>query len=522
MDRYSDYKPVGTAKTGPVFQAVDSSDGQGVLVKQIPKDGQGDFPLDGVALKQAATSLTAPRGFPWVEIREIGEDEFSHYVVSRLVSDAPSAAQHPQKGQFSPAEAVDILNQLASALSELERMRLTHGDIKPSNVLIGQQADGRPHVMLTDTGLSAFRKSHPVESLVFMAPERLGGGPATGASDLFTAGHIVYYLLTGYSLVGGNTVAELQEAWRKANPASLKKFRTDLDLRFVKVLLSILETNKAKRPATAGQVVRDLLVLNPPALPQPTVRAVQATAPGTAVPPTQPVRPTQPVAGNQPRPTARVAMPGQQAQPVAVSLPAQPVVVATAALRPPPEVAAQMGIPVNQPRQPVPVQPMAVAMPQPATAVPVAAWTQPMGSPNAPRAMAQPHPQQGYPQQPHPQQGYPQQPHPQQGYPQQLPHGMMQPQMGMPMPAPGYGPPAYAMPGMPMPGYGHGVGPGYRQPKKNLGLIIGLSVLAVLLLGGVTYMLLTLNKAKDEAKKPSESTSPEDLLKSMDKLSTKK
>lgn len=75
MDRYSDYQALGTSKTGPVFRAQITATGQPVLVKQIPKDGQGAFPLQGTALKPAEAALMAPRGFPWVAILGIGEDE---------------------------------------------------------------------------------------------------------------------------------------------------------------------------------------------------------------------------------------------------------------------------------------------------------------------------------------------------------------------------------------------------------------------------------------------------------------
>lgn len=481
MDRYDNLTKIGMSKVGPAFRADDKMTGQPVVLKVVSTEG-ASHPLDPSRVAQLAGPLMGVGGFNIARLVELTQIPEGMAVVSEFVA-GPSVAAAPDKGKIKGAGALDVANQLINALCDGERLRIPHGDIKPSNVLLATQPDGRPHVKVTDWGLAAARSEPTPESLLFTAPERLEGGPASVRADLFSAGAVLFFYFTGMSLVSGRGVAEISAAWKKASPEHLKKIRKDLPAKLVKLVISLLETKPEKRPSSAAAVAKDLASMNPPSLPQPVApqpAPSQARGPATAGPvrpgaptggrPTQPGRPVRPGApGVRPGvmipgrtvpasvpPAAQMPVAGPPVVPLAPQVvplpehsadvaaidPSQLIVVepATAApppveipavpdgpvtvvpMRPPPEIAAKMNLP-TVPAQPVPVAPgQVVALPQV------------YGQPYPPQGMPTYPPQAPYP----PQSGYPPQGYPVQGYPPQQGHP---PYPAYP-PAPGY-PSAY-------------------------------------------------------------------------------
>lgn len=109
-------------------------------------------------------------------------------------------------------EPVLALQQLMSGLAHLHSLHIVHRDLKPSNVLIaGPDSQGRGSVVLSDFGLCkklpAGRCSFSLHSGIpgtegWMAPELLQLLPPdspTSAIDIFSAGCLFYYVLSGGS-----------------------------------------------------------------------------------------------------------------------------------------------------------------------------------------------------------------------------------------------------------------------------------------------------------------------------------
>jgi hypothetical protein len=351
----------------------------------------------------------------------------------------------------------------------------------------------------------------------------------------------MYFLLTGFTLVSGRGAKENVEAWKQADPENLKKIRKDLNSKLVKAVLSLLELKPEKRPASAAAFLKTLAELSPPALPRApggaatvpvgrntaTAAAPAARNTATAVPGRGPVIPNRPATVHV-RPAA-VANPVPMA-PASAPSPDTTITasVPVVAMRPPPQVAAQLGLetyadatppqasePVIEAEEyiaepePIVVQPTA-AVPYGARPIPVAApvpQSQPVATPvatpqpyptaqpargYAPQAAAPAYPQQGYPQQGYPQQGYPQQGYPQQAYPQQ-----------------GYGVQGYPQQGYAPQGYGQQAYPPHmmRRPKKgmNPGIIVLIIAISVGTVGGMGYYLW---KKFQDSKTPTETSKP--------------
>lgn len=115
-------------------------------------------------------------------------------------------------------ERVELFLQVTDAVAAAHSIGVVHGDLKPANLLVSQRAGGGWQVRLTDfggarlleperlQGLGVTQRDAPITddvmsegmaTLIYMAPERLTGGPATVQSDVFALGMLLYQLVAG-------------------------------------------------------------------------------------------------------------------------------------------------------------------------------------------------------------------------------------------------------------------------------------------------------------------------------------
>ena len=120
----------------------------------------------------------------------------------------PSLADMLAVDPVHPVLALDVAAQAAAGLDAAHRIGLVHRDVKPGNILVG--ADGL--VKITDFGIAHAAGSAPITgpglvmgTTQYMAPERIAGGQATPASDLYALGILIYECLTGLPPYDGGT-----------------------------------------------------------------------------------------------------------------------------------------------------------------------------------------------------------------------------------------------------------------------------------------------------------------------------
>jgi len=135
------------------------------------------------------------------------------YLVLEYV-DGPSLAELIERGPLEASLTRDIIAQAADGLAAAHQARLVHRDIKPGNLLL--TSDGR--VKVTDFGIAHAAGTAPITApgivmgtALYMAPERIAGGPGTPASDLYSLGVVMYECLSGRPPFHG-TSAEVMAA----------------------------------------------------------------------------------------------------------------------------------------------------------------------------------------------------------------------------------------------------------------------------------------------------------------------
>jgi serine/threonine protein kinase len=136
-----------------------------------------------------------------VTVYDVAEDGGRPWIVMQLV-DAQSLDQVlATSGPLSPRRAAEMARQLLSALSVAHAAGVMHRDVKPSNVLIGDN----DQAVLTDFGIATFQDDPKLTqtgmvmgSPGFTAPERIRGDDASPASDLWSLGATIYAAVEGH------------------------------------------------------------------------------------------------------------------------------------------------------------------------------------------------------------------------------------------------------------------------------------------------------------------------------------
>jgi eukaryotic-like serine/threonine-protein kinase len=153
------------------------------------------------------------------------------------------------EGPLPVDDAVTAVAQVCRALSAVHEGGVVHRDVKASNVIV--TTDGR--VVLIDFGTGHMHGdggSTPAGTPLYLAPEVLRGDAATPRSDVYSAGVLLYRLLTGVFPVAGASLAELLAAHERGSQPDVRAVRPELSKSLANVVKAALSPEPDRRPAT--------------------------------------------------------------------------------------------------------------------------------------------------------------------------------------------------------------------------------------------------------------------------------
>ena len=136
------------------------------------------------------------------------------FLVMELVRGSTLRDVLRERGRLRPDEAVSVLEPVLAALAAAHRAGIVHRDVKPENVLLS--ADGT--VKVVDFGLaravaapsSSTQAGVVLGTVAYVAPEQVSRGGADARTDVYSAGIMLYELLTGARRTG----ATRRSRWR--------------------------------------------------------------------------------------------------------------------------------------------------------------------------------------------------------------------------------------------------------------------------------------------------------------------
>jgi hypothetical protein len=198
-----------------------------------------------------------------------------------LIQGRHLAALVRDSGPMGADEATVVGLSLCAALAAVHGAGVLHRDVKAHNVM--RESGGR--IVLMDFG--AGREAGPEReggaelsgTPLYLAPELFAGQPASPASDLYSVGVLLFYLVTRRYPVEGANLADLEAKHAARARRLLPDVRADLPASFVRVVHRALSPDPRARPQTAGEMMAELADAMPNVARQATTRVVDAEPP---------------------------------------------------------------------------------------------------------------------------------------------------------------------------------------------------------------------------------------------------
>ncbi len=200
IGKYEVLDVLGRGGMGVVYRARDARLGRVVAIKMLTEGFSGNADMLQRFYREAAQT-GALRHNNIVVVYDAGDQDGEPYIVMEYVEGEPlDVAIKRERMQLE--HALTIVEQLCHALAYAHRNGVIHRDIKPANVIL--RGDGSIKLLdfgiardgtRVDTGITS--TGSLVGTPPYMAPERFAGSAIDGRSDIFSAGVLLYLLLTG-------------------------------------------------------------------------------------------------------------------------------------------------------------------------------------------------------------------------------------------------------------------------------------------------------------------------------------
>jgi serine/threonine-protein kinase len=196
--RYELREKLGAGGMAAVYRAEDLRDGTAVAVKILAAHVVAD-PVQRIRFLREVEAAKRVQHENVVRVHELGEDGELVFMVMELI-DGVTLGQALAPGRFPVRRALLVELQLLSALGHAHSRGVVHRDVKPDNVLLV----GGERVKVLDFGLARMKGDLRLTATgevfgtpAYLSPEQATGGAASGASDQYAAGVLLYEMLTG-------------------------------------------------------------------------------------------------------------------------------------------------------------------------------------------------------------------------------------------------------------------------------------------------------------------------------------
>ena len=199
---------IGLGGTGAVFKArTGDQEPEAVAFKLLYYDSLRKGEFLGL-VRGEVTALSRLNHPNIVRIRDFGQKNDLYYLVSDFV-EGVNFSHYLKSFRMEPGEAHKIMVQLCRAVDHGHGLGVIHGNLKPSNIIMGPGV-----VKVTDFGLARLTTGNYLkpnlvygaaarETMNYAAPElRFNSGPVTEKTDIYALGAIYYEMLCGHPPAG--------------------------------------------------------------------------------------------------------------------------------------------------------------------------------------------------------------------------------------------------------------------------------------------------------------------------------
>jgi serine/threonine protein kinase len=238
LSHYRVIAALGAGGMGEVYRATDTNLGRDVAIKVLPPEVAQD--AERLARFRREAHLLASLNHPHMAaIYGLEEADGTPFLALELVLGEDLKARL-ERGAIPLDEALEIAEQIAEALEEAHEKGIVHRDLKPANVKLtpegkvkvldfglakawgGDAASGGSSIDLSQSPTLARTGTLAgviLGTAAYMSPEQASGKGVDKRADIWSFGVVLFEMLTGQSLYGGETPSEVMASVIKEEPA---------------------------------------------------------------------------------------------------------------------------------------------------------------------------------------------------------------------------------------------------------------------------------------------------------------
>jgi beta-lactam-binding protein with PASTA domain/tRNA A-37 threonylcarbamoyl transferase component Bud32 len=293
--RYQLGRLLGRGGMAEVHIGHDARLGRSVAVKMLRPDMVRDPTFQARFRREAhsAASLNHPS---IVAVYDTGEDEYAGnpvpFIVMEYVDGSTLRDLLASGNRLVPERALEIADGILEALSYSHQNGIVHRDIKPANVMLTGAGDVK--VMdfgiarsVDDTSSTMTQTSAVMGTAQYLSPEQARGEQVDARSDIYSAGALLFELLTGRPPFVGDSPVSVAYQHVREEPVAPSTLEPDVPAAADAIVLKALTKDRNLRYQSADEMRADIaraLSGQPVAPPVVPVPATQRVAPPLAVP----------------------------------------------------------------------------------------------------------------------------------------------------------------------------------------------------------------------------------------------
>ena len=215
---------LGQGGMGEVYRARDTRLDREVAVKVLPREMSGD-PERIARFEREARTLATLQHPNVASIYGFESSDEARFLVMELI-EGEDMSERLKRGPLGIDDAVDVARQIAAGLEAAHEQGIVHRDLKPANIKLAPDGQvkildfGLARAYLGDTSSVADPLNSPtitaamtqvgvvLGTAAYMSPEQARGRPVDRRADIWAFGVVVFEMITGVRLFGGETISD--------------------------------------------------------------------------------------------------------------------------------------------------------------------------------------------------------------------------------------------------------------------------------------------------------------------------
>jgi len=258
IGNYRVISKLGQGGMGAVFKAVQGTLERPCALKLLPPELSSNHEYVQRFLREAR-SVAQLRHENIVQVYDAGQDGGRYFIAMELVDGTDLQSYIEKKGKITEADGLALLLQAAKGLAAAHAKSLVHRDIKPHNLLMGNDGvlrivdfglvmESTSTTQLTATGAC-------LGTPMYMSPEQADGEQADARTDVYSLGVTFFRVFTGQLPFNSNTVMNLLFKHKFEAPPDPHTLRPDLSENVRRLLLHMIAKRREDRPQDGSKIV---------------------------------------------------------------------------------------------------------------------------------------------------------------------------------------------------------------------------------------------------------------------------